>query len=86
MFTVKHYRENGSRFVYSCDHYVFNPPHEPCTNNDTGNASISLFEKPTDPDAPQESKAVIGLFDGDSIYIENANGHTIDVIRPSRLV
>ena len=71
MFTIKIIKENGYE-AYSCDGYRLS--HEQW---DTGKKFVALHLKPKAPCPGFD----IEVYKPDVIYIENAQGKTIDTIR-----
>jgi len=86
MFTVKHFRINGEHRVHSCDSYVVSPPGPQAQGEDIHAMRIALFDPiPRGDDSPHASKACIFVDEGEAAYIENSGGHTIDVVRLTKL-
>ena len=91
MFTVKHHTERG-HYVYACDSYIVFPAG---TERPVGEPSINpevlLMDKPfpVHPGDVNEVQSTTGIsleaHKGSVIYIENAEGHTVDILRPSLL-
>lgn len=86
MFTIKHIVDND-RSVYSCDWYrIVRKPSTGATGNGppdiTDTTKILLYNREkneeNNPVAPFEQ---INVLDGNSAYIENASGKTVDMIR-----
>ena len=93
MFTVKHHHTYGGHHVYACDNYIIVPPGtESPVGKPNDNPEVILFDKPvpqpvgvTDP-VGQGSMMKIEAHKGSVIYIENAEGHTVDILRPPVVV
>lgn len=83
MFTVKVYGSMNRREVHSCESYIVTPPGEPVAAGEPSHHyQIHLFDKRI-ADEPNASKLTIIV--DHVVYIENANGHTVDVIRASTI-
>jgi len=81
MFTMKHYAADGTRVVHGCDNYMITPPGvEVAAGDPPENHIIHLFDK-LNPDTGTASKLTVEVRPGEQVYIENADGHTIDTIR-----
>ena len=89
MFTVKHHTERG-HYVYACHSYMIMPAG---TESPVGapniNPEVLLMDKPF-PYHPEDTEGVqsttgikLEAHKGSVIYIENAEGHTVDILRPS---
>ena len=89
MFTVKHHTERG-HYVYACHSYMIVPAGTESPVFDPNiNPEVLLMDKPF-PYTPGDDNAVqatngikLEAHKGSVIYIENAEGHTVDILRPS---
>lgn len=89
MFTVKHHTERAHH-VYACDSYMIVPAGtEAPVGGPNVNPEVLLMDKPfpVHPGDVSEVQSTTGMkleaYRGSVIYIENAEGHTVDVLRPS---
>lgn len=90
MFTVKHHTDRG-HYVYACHNYMIMPAGtESPVGEPNINPEVLLMDKPfTHPGDAERVESTTGVkleaHEGSVIYIENAEGHTVDILRPSLL-
>jgi len=88
MFTVKHHTERG-HYVYACHNYMIMPAGtESPVGEPNINPEVLLMDKPFpyhpgDEGVQSTTGIKLEAHEGSVIYIENAEGHTVDVLRPS---
>jgi hypothetical protein len=73
MFTIKLFKGKFDRFVYQCDFYSVE-------QNTSENIQINLF-KMNGNEQPAAAYISVNVGNGESAYIENEEGKTIDTIR-----
>ena len=84
MFTVKFMGQNGTQTVHSCNNYYITPPGIDVPAGDPPEyKNLYLFDEDVkDPLAVIGNKVLFEIRPGTVAYIENENGHTVDVVRP----
>lgn len=79
MFTIKCSKHDGTMHVYEASGYTINPP----KRNEEGNRVTIVDSWKPDGSGPIPHQVVKEDWGYEAIFIENASGKTIDVIRPS---
>ena len=77
---------DGTQSTYSCDNYYITPPGiEVAAGSPPDHKLLYIFDgQLQDPHGGFGSKVTFEITPGTVAYIENENGHTVDVVRPTK--